>query len=273
MKRIKNIACIGGDERQKYTVKKLIKYNYNVDLIKALDENISFYDAFVLPLPATTDNIYINKTEISFEQLSEMINDNQIIFTGKLEESVKKLFKTKGIKIFDYYLREEFALKNAVPTALGVLNYVMNNSQKIVSDMSILVIGYGKCARAICKVFDSLGADVTSASRKYLTVAEAQAHGIKGCLIKDVYSASEKADIIINTVPVPILKSDFIDTLKKESMIIDISSAPYGFDYEYAKSVGKKINLLPSIPGKHFPVSAGEIIADTIINIIEEGGL
>lgn len=270
---IKNIACVGGDDRRKYMVSKLNRNNLNVDVINIIDDNIDFYDAFILPLPATSDNICIKGTDITFENLINKINPNQVVFTGKLDESIKKKITEKGIALYDYYSRDEFALKNAVPTALGVLNFVMNNCKKIVPEMNVLVIGYGKCARAICKAFDSLGADVTSASRKYLTVAEAQAHGINGCLIKDVINFSENADVVINTVPVPILKKDFIDTLNKDSLIIDIASAPYGFDYSYAKSAGKKIVLLPSIPGACFPITAGYIIADTIMNIMEEGGL
>ncbi|MBQ8782908.1 MAG: hypothetical protein IJZ57_03965 [Clostridia bacterium] len=271
MNKIKNIASIGGDSRQKYTVLKLCQNGFNVDSIKLLDDNIVFYDAFILPLPVSTDNIHINSSEITLTELLTKLNDNQIVFGGKINDEIKNELKKRNVVYFDYYSRDEFALKNAEPTALGVLSFVMNSTKRSLSKLKVLVVGYGKCARAVSKIFNDLGASVTAASRKYLTVAESEANGLNACLIKDICKYVPDSDVIINTVPCKILNSDFIDSIKNEAIIIDISSAPYGFDYEYAKTVGKKITLLPSIPGRYFPETAGEIIADTIMNIIEEG--
>lgn len=273
MNKIKNIASIGGDDRQKYTVSKLSEAGFNVDEVSVIDENISFYDAFLLPLPLTTDKKHINFTDIVIDDLIRALNNKTIIFAGKADDYVTKFCKNKGIILYDYYCRDEFALKNAEPTALGVLAFVINNTKKTFSKMKILIIGYGKCGRSIGKIFRGLGAEVTAVSRKYLTIAQAETDGIKGCLIKDSSNYVPTADIIINTVPVQQLNCDFIDMINKNAMVIDISSSPFGFDYDYAKLVGKKINLMPSIPGKYFPQSAGEIIADTILNIIEEEDL
>ena len=270
---IKNIASIGGDSRQKYTLKKLIEFGYKVDSLEILDDNISFYDAFILPLPASTDGIHINSSEITLSEFIKKIKKNQVIFAGKVSDNFNGELNKKGNLCFDYYLRDEFALKNAEPTALGVLSYVMNNITRSVSKLKVLVIGYGKCARAVCKMFNDLGADVTSASRRYLTVAEAESDGLNACLIKDFSRYIKTADVIINTVPAKISDKTIIDMIKDKAIVIDIASAPYGFDYDYAKNIGRKITLLPSIPGKYFPETAGEIIADIILNIIEEGDL
>lgn len=271
MNKIKNIASIGGDSRQKYTVSKLCKNNYNVDTIKILDDNIDFYDAFILPLPVSIDKIHINSSEITLKELTKKLGSNKIIFGGKISEEFKNNLIERKIKFYDYYLRDEFALKNAEPTALGVLSFVMNSTKRSLSKLNVLVVGYGKCATAVCKIFNDLGACVTVASRRYLTVAQAESNGLNACLIKDIMKHVTDSDIIINTVPSQILKKDFIDLINDRAIVIDISSSPYGFDYEYAKIAGKKIMLLPSIPGKYFPETAGEIIADTIMNIIEEG--
>ncbi len=268
---INNIASIGGDSRQKYTNLKLCEYGYNVDDLKIIDDNIDFYDAFLLPLPVSLDRIYINNSDIKFTDLINKIKNDQIIFGGKFNEEAKLLLKNHNISYCDYYLRDEFALKNAEPTALGVLLYILNYMQCTLNKINVLIIGYGKCARAIGRVFKGLGANVTAASRRYLTVADAESNGINGCLIKNLDREIRDADVIINTVPEKILNKDFLEKIPLKSIIIDISSPPYGFDYEYAKKLGKKITLLPSIPGRYFPETAGIIIADTIRNIIEEG--
>ncbi len=271
MNEIKYLASIGGDCRRNYMVSRLNEYGIHTDILCELDDNINFYDGFILPLPATTDGIHINSSTITIDEFTDKISDAKTVFIGKADEYIKSKLESKNIRFFDYYMRDEFALKNAEPTALGVLRYVMNNSLKTVSQMKLLVMGYGKCAGAISRVFKSLGSDVTSVSRRYLTVAQAQSDGIKAHLIKDLEKIAGDFDVIVNTVPFPVITENIIDKTGDKTMLIDISSAPYGFDYEYAKKVGRKINLLPSLPGRCFPETAGNIIADTILNIIEEG--
>ncbi len=268
--KIKNLASIGGDSRQDFVINKLSQYGLKIDKIDMLDDNISFYDGFVLPLPVSTDNININSSKISIEEFINKISNNQIIFGGKINEHLKLSLSNKKISYYDYYLRDEFALKNAEPTAMGVLAYVMNNSERTLFKQKVLVIGYGRCGRAVCKLFNAVGADVTSASRRYLTIAQAQSDGINAYHLKEINEYVKRADIIVNTVAEKILDKEFIDNISEKAIVIDIASYPYGFNYDYAKERGKKITLLPSIPGKYFPETAGSIIADTIINIAEE---
>lgn len=270
MYKIKNIASIGGDSRQKFMVLKLKNKGFNADEINVLDDNIYYYDAVILPLPTTNDGVYINGSSIKISDFLSKIKKNQLVFLGKIGSEIKE-FQTFGVSFFDYYLRDEFALKNAEPTAMGVLSYVLNTSTKTLNKRKILVVGYGNCAKEIGKIFHDLGGVVTVASRTYLSMAQSQANGLNSCHIRDIKNHIKESEIIINTVPNTVFVSSLIDEINQNTVIIDIASFPYGFDYDYAKKIGKKITLMPSIPGKYFPQTAGEIIADTIINIIEEG--
>lgn len=53
--------------------------------------------------------------------------------------------------------------------------------------------------------------------------------------------------------------------------MIDIASAPYGTDFACARELGLNVIVPGSLPGKTAPKTAGEIIADAILNIIKEG--
>lgn len=272
MNRIKNIISIGGDDRQKYTVSRLKEKGYYVETnFDKID--LSKYDAVILPLPISTDRTNIKGTEIEIKSFFENISDEITVFTGKVTDEQREFILKSKANYFNYYEREEFAQKNAVPTAQGALNFVMNNSKMAVCNMKVVVIGYGKCAKAICKIFKSLEAQVVSLSRRYASIADAESDGIKGALLKDYKSVVKDCNIIINTVPAQILGKDFIDNVNEKALLIDIASYPYGFDINYCKTIGKKVNILPSIPGIYVPETAGNIIADTIINIIEEEGL
>ena len=52
--------------------------------------------------------------------------------------------------------------------------------------------------------------------------------------------------------------------------MIDLASKPGGVDFNLAKELGLKVIWALSLPGKTAPITSGEIIKDTIINILKE---
>lgn len=263
--------ALGGDGRTNYMVSELSESGFLT--VKSMEINTTdASDAVILPLPYTADNIRIKGTDIKIYDLIDSLDRKQIVFIGKADKAISDLLSERKIQFYDYNAREEFAQKNAVPTAQGVLEFVLQNINVTVSSLKVTVVGYGRCGKAICRVFNNLGAEVTSVSRRYATLADAESEGINACHIKDI-DESVCCDVIINTVPSIIFDSHLIDIINNKTLLVDVSSYPYGFDMEYAEMSGKKVNILPSLPGKCVPESAGKIIAETIINIIEEGGL
>lgn len=268
MKKIKTMISVGGDGRQAYTVRRLREAGYTVaDDPASLPDG---YDAVLLPLPVTSDGLHIKDTNIGVRQFCESLAPDTVLFAGKLPADLQNLLRQNGVRVFDYYARPEFNRKNAVPTAQGTLLFVMRSSSRIVSDLTVLVTGYGVCGKAVCRAFRSLGADVVSCSRGYAALADAQADGLRAVPLKAIASVLPDADVVINTVPAQILLEHEIDLLRGDALLADIASAPHGFDLQYAASAGKTVHLLPSLPGKCFPETAGNIIADTVKNIAEE---
>ena len=78
-------------------------------------------------------------------------------------------------------------------------------------------------------------------------------------------------DIVFNTVPVLLIGEKELSEARKNTLFIDLSSKPGGIDFELAKKAGLKVLWLLSLPGKTAPETAGKIIADTVINILEGG--
>lgn len=52
----------------------------------------------------------------------------------------------------------------------------------------------------------------------------------------------------------------------------DVSPQPSGVDFEAASELGIQVIWALSLPGKMSPVSAGEIVAQTVREILAEGG-
>ena len=65
-----------------------------------------------------------------------------------------------------------------------------------------------------------------------------------------------------------IMDEEFVRSTDPMTIIIDLASFPYGMDDKLAKEYNLKYYRELGIPGRYAPVSAGEIIAKTIINNI-----
>lgn len=283
MKKFSKFTFIGGDNRQIYMSEYFRKSGYETDLFHSPDdminssgdlrESIRTSQGIVLPLPLTTDGVHLNSSKNMKETIDEiisMMNENHTVFGGVVPKSVEARFSRKGIKIFDYFKREDVAIMNSVPTVQGILKTIIDNVNYTINSCKCAVIGYGKTASITADILKSLGADVTVCARKNSDLAKAQTKNLNTCFIKDFQGVSHSFDIIINTVPALILDKNLLEKLDPETLIIDIASSPYGTDFAAANRLGLNALLCPSLPGKVAPKSAGEIIAKGVFNIIRE---
>lgn len=276
---------IGGDNRQIYMADYLESKGYNVAVyalpeisriccknVKKEIENSRFV---ILPLPLTKDGRYIhtsNDFKITVDEIISHIKEQNIVFAGMISKATQAKIANKAGNVFDYFKREEVTVRNTVPTVQGILKVIIDNIDFTINSSKCAVLGYGKSASLTAEILASLGADVTVCARKYSDLAKAETKRFKSCPIKDFITVADKFDIIINTVPSVIINKEILEKINKDCLIIDIASAPYGVDFAAADKLGMKAILCPSLPGKVAPVTAGRIIADGILNIIEEEG-
>ena len=113
------------------------------------------------------------------------------------------------------------------------------------------------CGRDLCRRLRALDAHVFALVRNDLREAEAVADGITPVYLENIGQAGY--DVIINTVPARILTNDKLAGYKG-ALLIDIASAPYGFDMEFAKQLHCNSALMPGIPGRYATKRAGEIL-------------
>ena len=115
-----------------------------------------------------------------------------------------------------------------------------------------------------------LGAHTTVCARKYSDLAMAQSSGCSTLPIAELGDDIGRYDIIFNTIPAMVLESGLLKKVKSDSLIIDLASKPGGVDFDAAKEAGVKVIWALSLPGKTAPITAGKIIKDTILNILNE---
>lgn len=289
MKHIHRIFVIGGDSRQKFMSEHLARKGFEVYacslsgrestdgvIMCEPSENLKMIencDAVVLPLPATKDgrNVHsIIPVHETLDSIAGAMNSEQTLFAGMLGASIRKKFISRDIEVFDYFDREEVKIMNTVPTAQGILKTVIENIDYTLAGSSCAVMGYGRVGRAAADMLKALSAEVTVCARKFSDIAWAQTCGMLAVTFEDFPEKAGKFDVIVNTVPTTVLDRGIMELLKKDCLIIDVASAPFGTDFTAAHDLEIKALQCPSLPGKVAPKTAGRIIADGIINIIKE---
>lgn len=294
MNRTLSFAFIGGDLRQIYAINALAadgykvkcigidgadipQFNENVLVYKDIDALINDADIVVLPLPCSTDSETVNAplcdSPIYIHNVMRKLSPKQMLFAGKPSESVCAMAALYNSHLIDYTKREELSVLNAIPTAEGAIAVAMQETPYTIHSSKIAVIGYGRIGKILTHDLTALGADVTAFARKYEDFAWLKVNS-SHCEHTDNLAAHiDKFDIVFNTVPCKLFDFKVLSNVRNDCTIIDLASKPGGVDLEIATELGKKVIWLLSLPGKVAPKTAGEIIKDTIINILNELGV
>lgn len=286
----KTVLVAGGDLRFATLADKLaddfIVYAIGFDKNIALSEKVRLTDRLadmnvradyiILPLPVSADGITVSTPysgkSISIESLIPILKENGIVFGGMISDDIKKIFEEKGIAFADYAKREEFAVLNAVATAEGAIQFAMEELATTLSGRKVLILGAGRIAKVLIDMLKGFHTEITVAARKYSDLAWARVYGCNAVHINNSENAVKSCDIIFNTVPAVILDEKNLKLIDKNSLVIDLASKPGGVDFDTAGRLGVKAIWLLSLPGKVAPVTSGEVIAETVKNILSERG-
>ncbi len=230
------------------------------DFFKALP----MYEYIILPLPSVANGTvaYTGKT---VDELKATIDENQRVFFGNIHPN------SFGKKGYSYYYDEAFLIKNSRLTAQGVLKTILENTQRDLTSLKVAVFGFGRCGKAICRLLKSCDLNVTVFLRKRDAAVLAESYGYTVSHISEIDKKISDYDIIVNTVPFNIIGENSLKKLTQDNLYIEVASKPYGFDISRADVYNFKYVLAESLPGRFTPVSAGENIADTVMEILKEG--
>lgn len=288
MNKIHNVLVCGGDARQLYAAQALIKNGINVvvkgfeqagqsELFAQADTDIrravSMADAVMLPLPVSRDDVHLNaplaETKFFLNDIADSAKIGQPFYCGMISAPYTAALQKAGARVFDYFQREELIVANAVPTAEGVLKIALEATPGVLNRSRIAVTGFGRTARVIAHVLIGVGAQVTIFARKYADIESAKAMGCSAYQFENFMDLAPQFSLVINTVPAPVLREAELSRLNPECPVIEIASSP-GIDLPSAKRHGIRVISAMSLPGKVAPKAAGEIISDTVINMMKE---
>ena len=289
-------AILGGDNRQFSLAEKLAREGaevrcYGLPLEKLCGGAVGFddwretladADAVILALPASPDGVRVHMPlgegvpipllkDVFFE-----IPHGTFLAGGRFSPCVKSLAEEYGHELFDYSESEDFKERNALPTAEGAVRILMERMQRTVAGLPVAITGYGRVSRALAKLLYAMGAKVTVGARKPMVLAEAACEGYSILRLngeRSVISLAQGQAVIFNTVPHWLFNKEVLRTIPKETLLIDLASAPGGVDVDAASGLGLSVIWALSLPGKYAPITAGEIIADTVLSQMRAEGL
>lgn len=281
-----HFGIVGGDQRQTALADSIAGDGFTVyacgfdnavfdrDVRKAdLKTTAAACDVLLLPLPVTMDGktlkaVYAASPIPLDEDFAALLAGRQV-FGGMVDraEAVCPALCERHLR--DYYAREEFALRNAAVTAEGALEYAMHEYPGTLCGSRCLVAGFGRIGSQLTPRLRALGASVTVAARRPEVQAEAEMCGC-AAMHTDRLREGGDFDIVFNTVPSVIFTRGVLSGLRRGTLLIDLSSAPGGVDMDAAQKLGIHALHAFSLPAKVAPRTAGEIIKQTVYNMLRE---
>ena len=281
----KTFLILGGDNRSLYLGEylenqgfKVCYYAFNhTECYVSLEEAMNSSDVIILPLPFTKDRFTLNTPlfddKILVSDILALLSHKKTVFGGQLPKSFCEEMDSRGCSYCDYFLLDELAIYNAVPTAEGVVQVLIEELPITIHGMKCAVLGYGRVGKVLAETLSSLGADVTVFARKQSAFAEVYASSMNSKSFDSLATETNDYDAMINTVPVKVLGENQLSKLNPECILVEVASAPFGIDFQAAKERAFKVVKAGSLPGKVAPKTAGEIIGRSILPMIKGDGV
>ena len=233
-------------------------------------------DVVILPLPVSDENGRLNTplsdgSPLLYDCL-KCCRSDALILGGKISTQDRIAAQGTGHQLLDYLTREEMAVLNAVPTAEGAVGIALSERASTLWESRCLVTGFGRCSKTLALLLRGFGAKVTIAARSAGELAFARTLGLNTVALSQVDAVLPAQEIIFNTIPAPVLGEKLLSLTPEDCLLIDLASRPGGIDFSAAGQLGRKTIWALSLPGKVAPITAGNIICDTVINMVKERG-
>jgi dipicolinate synthase subunit A len=234
-------------------------------------------DCVVLPLPLQSREGMLTAPLSgglhTVREVLSALSPGQLVLAGRADGASRELFSSMGIEFTDYFEREELAVANAVAAAEGAVGLIMQETAITVWRARTLVIGFGRIGKLLCHRLRGLGARVTATARTQADLAWIRAYGYEALETGALDGCLSGFDVIVNTVPARVMNEARLKEVGSERLCLDLASKPGGIDFTAASKLGVRAMWALSLPGEVAPVTSGEIIRDTIYNILREKGV
>lgn len=284
MIKINSFLVVGGDLRNVELVKLLKEdgkevFSYGMNEKESFEKIPRNIDIVVGPIPFSRDGKTINSTfsenKILIEDFLEKIKE-KILIAGNISSDVIKKVEKYNIKVIDIMKSEKLAVLNTIATAEGTIELMIANTDEIIFDSNILILGFGRVAKTLAQRLKGMSKYITCASIKSEELAWIDALGYEKIDLDDLSKSQDllkslaNYNVIINTIPFMILDAEKLQYIRKDTLLIDLASNPGGIDESFAKNHNLKLIHALGLPGKVAPNSSAKFIKEVIYETIKK---
>lgn len=279
-----SFAVFGGDDRQRYAADRLRSLGHSVRTwgLNPQDprqwQEMLPADAVLLPLPASANGVEIAvplspHSHLRFSALVSVLSQGTVIFGGRLPPAWLCEARAHRLDIIDYALDEDFQVQNALPTVEGAILLALEALPQTLAGTPVAVTGYGRIASLLADRLRALGADTVVLARRTRDLTAARIRGHRTVRLVAGKPALLPPDClaVFNTVPAPVFDCASLDSFAPECVYIELASLPGGIDLPAAHTRGIRIIPGGGLPGRCFPRSAGETVAETVLSLLPTG--
>lgn len=187
---------------------------------------------------------------------------------GRPDAALRRVLADRGARCYDLLEDEAFTAANAWPTAEAAVLRAQLLGRRVIAGQAVAVLGFGRCGRALARLLQGMGATVTVVARRPEQRQEAAAQGLDALPFDRLPEALQRAGLVFNTVPAPVLGREALARLRLDALVIDIASRPGGVDWDAARELGVAAHLELGLPARFFPVTAGELLAEAVERVV-----
>ncbi|MCD8028472.1 MAG: hypothetical protein LUF02_07410 [Erysipelotrichaceae bacterium] len=210
--------------------------------------------------------LHTHQDTIVIDNIGDMIKKDTYVFTLIHNDYMLLLSKQYHFHYIALLDNEDFIKHNSILTAEGVISYLISHRRFPLYRSQILVTGYGHCGKEIVELLLGLKAQVSVGVRNSKLKNDIESIGCQYMNLSDIDLSM--IDILINTIPSVIIEEDLLIKAKKDIMIVDIASYPYGIDHHKALKLNLNSQILPSIPCRYAYGYASKMICDRLEDVL-----
>lgn len=280
-------AVIGGDRRALWLCRLLSQdghrvYSYALERLElpeavpkagCLEVCVYGADAVLLPVPAERGGLLNAPYAVlpcPMEELIGALWPGQTVFGGGFSEASRQAMVHAGLSPVDLLKREPFLLQNAAITAEGALAILLQERERTLLHSRAVVCGWGRIGKLLALRLKALGAEVTVGARQGAHRAEAEALGLAALPYDELGASLADCDVLVNTVPARVLDAPLLCCLREGALLLELASAPGGFDRLAAEQQGLRVLAAPGLPGRSAPAEAALAIRRAVYRVLEK---
>ena len=249
----------------------------NVNSSEKIENFLEDVEVVAGPIPFSRDGLTVSskfvESKILIKDLLEKIK-GKILIAGNISEDIIKMTQKYNIKVIDVMKNEKLAILNTIATAEGTIELMIANTDTIIFESNVLILGFGRVAKTLANRLKGLVKLITCASREDDELAWIEVYGYEKLDLNDFVKCQETKkclenyNVIINTIPSMIFDAEKLQYVNKEVLLIDLASNPGGIDKEETKKQGLKLIHALGLPGKVAPKSSARFIKNIIYEVI-----